>query len=219
MYHRQWKEFWESNEEKEWKEKEKLYFEMVDESNRCLENKFDTFNVDVIWEWSAKSFYNFLHDEFFVWKYTAKNRLSTTRKKLKEVSKSELSFLLKVLKMFNDELKEMNGYDSNMIKIGLEFVTMIPGLGMAGASGLLSIMFPNYYGTVDQFVVKSLEEASIETNVKNPQSIQLNEAIFLEKIMYEKAGELNRQNNSDYWTSRKIDKVLWAHRESSKSIR
>jgi hypothetical protein len=32
----------------------------------------------------------------------------------------------------------------------------IRGLGIAGASGLLSVLFPEYFGTVDQFVVMSL---------------------------------------------------------------
>ncbi len=31
-----------------------------------------------------------------------------------------------------------------------------PGLGFAGASGLLALLYPQKFGTVDQFVVKTL---------------------------------------------------------------
>ena len=110
----------------------------------------------------------------------------------------------------------MNGYDENTIKIGFNLITMIPGLGIAGTSGLLSILFPKYYGTVDQFVVKSLKEAGVKLSVRNPVSINLKGAIELEKIMYNKAQELNNRNGTSYWTPRKIDKVLWAHRSNDK---
>jgi len=36
--------------------------------------------------------------------------------------------------------------------------TSIHGLGIAGASGLLTLMYPDQFGTVDQFVVKALRE-------------------------------------------------------------
>ena len=38
----------------------------------------------IIKDYTVEEFYNFLHDEFFVWKYTAKNRLATTRMNLQK---------------------------------------------------------------------------------------------------------------------------------------
>jgi hypothetical protein len=36
--------------------------------------------------------------------------------------------------------------------------SQIRGLGTAGASGLLALMYPTHFGTVDQFVVKGLQQ-------------------------------------------------------------
>jgi hypothetical protein len=40
----------------------------------------------------------------------------------------------------------------------LRIAKEIHGLGTAGASGLLALMFPQRFGTVDQFVVKALKQ-------------------------------------------------------------
>ncbi len=40
----------------------------------------------------------------------------------------------------------------------LKITTEIHELGIASASGLLSILFPEYFGTVDQFAVEQLRE-------------------------------------------------------------
>lgn len=39
---------------------------------------------EVVERMSASEFYQFLHDKYFVWKYTAKNRLATTRSHLRK---------------------------------------------------------------------------------------------------------------------------------------
>ena len=215
MLSQEWKKFWDSMDEKDWMLHEQQYENMLDDSNRLIEKELDDFSTYDIWEWSGEKFYDFLHDRYYVWKYTAKNRLETTRNKLKDASLSELSIILKLLKVVSLELADMEEYNSDVIKIGLSIATMIPGLGIAGASGLLAILFPEYFGTVDQFVVNSLEEAGVETGVIYPESITLKEAVVLEKIMYDKASNLNKWNKNDHWTPRRIDKVLWAHRKGN----
>ena len=91
----------------------------------------------------------------------------------------------------------------------------IYGLGVAGASGLLSIIFPNYFGTVDQFVVKSLlkieglkEHDLLEK--MNAESLKVSDGVILIKIMRDKAKMLNEEFNTDFWTPRKIDMILWS---------
>lgn len=98
--------------------------------------------------------------------------------------------------------------------MGLEIVSSIKGLGIAGASGLLALLFPKYFGTVGQFVVKAL--CSIDDLPdKNifitmfPESLKIEDGIILIKKMKERANELNEVNNTDYWTPRHMDKVLW----------
>jgi len=100
---------------------------------------------------------------------------------------------------------------------GLEMDSSIHGLGIAGASGLLALLFPEDFGTVDQFVVKNL--ISIEdVNQRelllsmNPEGLKIKDGVELVKIMKERAKELNTYNNTNKWTPRHIDKVLWAYR-------
>ena len=91
----------------------------------------------------------------------------------------------------------------------------IRGLGTAGASGLLAILFPKEFGTVDQFVVKKLQEIEIPDHQDallrmNPESLKIDDGVLLIGIMREKAAELNRKFQTDFWTPRKIDMVLWS---------
>ena len=45
------------------------------------------------------------------------------------------------------------------------------------------------------------------------ESLTLKDGILLEQILCAKAEELNQLFQTDKWTPRKIDKVLWAYRE------
>lgn len=159
---------------------------------------------------STEEFYTFLYDTYFVWKYTAKNRLATTRAQLKR----HLDHPSKL----SDIQKALFSFERTNIRAGLEIATRIHGLGIAGASGLLSVLFPNHFGTVDQFVVKALlniRELKDRRQLlrMHPESLTLKDGILLEQILCAKAEELNKAFKTDKWTPRKIDKVLWAYRE------
>ena len=212
MNNDEWKSIWNKNDHKDWIAIEQQYYDRVKKENTDLERELEEFQISNLWGWSTEEFKDFLYNKYFVWKYTAPNRLTTTRNKLREVTEPELSFVLKAIRIIYDALSEMNKYDINEIKVGMLLITMIPGLGIAGASGLLSILFPDFYGTVDQFVVKALEDAGVDTQVCYPESLTIKDALFLEEVMFKKAKELNEINNIDYWTPRKIDKVLWTYR-------
>ena len=110
--------------------------------------------------------------------------------------------------------KNLFSFDVTNIRQGLEIVTSIHGLGVAGASGLLALLYPKYFGTVDQFAVKALstikdlKEKQIILAM-NPDNIKIVDGVKLIEIMKEKANTLNSKNKTDKWTPRKIDKVLW----------
>lgn len=159
---------------------------------------------------SPEEFYTFLHDTYFVWKYTAKNRLSTTRTQLKR-HLDDLSKLAGIQ-------EALFSFDRTNIRTGLEIATKIHGLGIAGASGLLSILFPNHFGTVDQFVVKALLNINgligrERLLCMHPESLTIKDGILLEQILCTKAEELNQSFQTNKWTPRRIDKILWAYRE------
>jgi len=198
--------FWESNDNTQWLNEEKHYWDLVKPENIEVEKQMDTINSEAISKMSAEEFYYFLHEKYFVWKYTAPNRLATTRNQLRKHLES-LSELGKIQ-------KQIFTFDKNNIKVGLQIATQIKGLGIAGASGMLAVLFPRYFGTVDQFVVKSLSSvnklAEHENIIKmNPDSLTLRNGEQLIRIMRNKANELNVTNKTDYWTPRKIDKIFW----------
>jgi hypothetical protein len=108
------------------------------------------------------------------------------------------------------------GFDRNDVKRGLEVATKIPGLGVAGASGLLALLFPNHFGTVDQFAVKALRNVSGLEDVDliqrmKPEGLRISDGVILIGIMREKARQLNVRFSTDCWTTRKVDMLLWTY--------
>jgi hypothetical protein len=115
---------------------------------------------------------------------------------------------------FRDDIFELAPGD---IQRGLKATMQIRGLGTAGASGLLSLLFPALYGTVDQFVVKALlqipdlpERHPLER--MNPEGLTVTQGVILIEIMKRKAQQLNELFGTQEWTPRKVDMVLWAVR-------
>lgn len=201
---------WISNCQEDWLNAENNYWRQVSDSNIKLEKELEALDPSVVSKMSPEEFYIFLHGTYFVWKYTAKNRLSTTRTQLKR-HLDDLSKLAEIQ-------ESLFSFDRTNIRTGLEIATKIHGLGIAGASGLLSILFPNHFGTVDQFVVKSLLNINGLVGRErllcmHPESLTIKDGILLEQILCTKAEELNQSFQTDKWTPRRIDKILWAYRE------
>ena len=199
--------FCEDNIHEHWIEKENYYLSLVKPQNLDLDLKLESFSISDLEKMNGNEFFDFLYNEYFVWKFTAKNRLSTTRAQLVKHQENMLE-----LQDIKDELLNFN---LSNIEEGLKIATRIKGLGPAGASGLLAIIFPKYFGTVDQFVLKSLLtfdcfKTNPMLNKMNPDAITVKDATILISILREKSSMLNSVNNTTYWTPRKIDKILWA---------
>ena len=203
--------FWDSNDMGIWRKKLDGYWDFVQPKNRELEIAMEHLDKRVVKVMSAKKFYDFLYEKYFVWKYTAPNRLATTRNSL-EKHNTEIG--LRILQRIHDDLFN---FDKRNIEKGLQIAESIKGLGVPGASGLLSILFPEHFGTVDQFVVKALwdvKDLPRKNDVMSmkPDSIRLKDGVVLIEILRTKANELNKANDVTEWTPRKIDKVLWVSR-------
>jgi len=200
---------WNKGSKTDWENALDNYWGAVSSENMKLEQDFEDLDSESIHSMNSVQFYNFLHDEFFVWKYTAKNRLATTRKSL-EIYRNNNKM---------DELsaihRQLFSFKRNDIERGLLITTQIRGLGTAGASGLLSVLFPSDFGTVDQFAVKALceieglKEHSQLTSMY-PMSLSAKDGVIIISIFRRKASELNKSFGTNIWTPRKIDKVLWS---------
>ena len=188
------------------------YWSLVKPTHEELERQMDSLDPERVRAMNADEWFEFLLTEYFRWKYTAPNRYATTthhfQRQADEMGKEKLL-------SFKDEIFQLAPTD---VKAGLKAAMQIRGLGTAGASGLLSLLFPALYGTVDQFVVKALlqvpdlsERQQLER--MNPESLTVTQGVVLIEIMQRKAQQLNVQFDSQEWTPRKVDMILWAVRE------
>jgi hypothetical protein len=164
----------------------------------------------------------------FVWKYgTDPRRLQITRhgRALSVGRKSRC--LSSHYKARPDELLAIKQYILDLdpatveVSFAIETAKRIDGLGVPGASGLLALLFPSYFWTVDFFLVKTLKEVTglaEEARVMqmSGKALTTDDAVVLTTIMRRKALENAGKFDDPTWTPRKIDMVLWATREKAK---
>jgi O-acetyl-ADP-ribose deacetylase (regulator of RNase III) len=199
-------QLWNCQDQNEWFKALDRYWEHVLPCNVNLEREMESLDVEEIKKLAAQPWYGWLLDKYFRWKYTAKNRYATSTNQLRKYEKES-------------KLAELHGiqqaifqFDLSDIRSGLSIACRVRGLGTAGASGLLSILFPNYFGTVDQFVVKALRDiygSDQDLGKMNPEALTVQDGTVLITIMRKKADELNGKFRTNFWTPRKIDKILW----------
>ena len=211
-------ELWHNGKESDWKESLHFYWERLagySEETRLIEKKLNPTIEDPhtskilqrMQQFNKQEWYDFLYDEYFFWKYTDKRRLVQCRKHLSRyINEDRLDELLQI----RDKLLHTDRSD---IQQSLSLAHNIHGLGTAGASGLLALMYPDDFGTVDQFVVKSFQRieglAEQDALMKiNPDDINPKEGVLMIQIYRAKAAENNRRFNSTYWTPRTIDQIL-----------
>jgi hypothetical protein len=203
-------ELWKSTDERMWKSAVERYWTFVKPINLELEKSLDCLDLNRVRSFNAVGWFNFLLNEYFRWKYTAPNRLATTTARLKTYAAEGK---LPELDGIRSKLLSLNTED---IRTGLETACKIRGLGVAGASGLLALMYPTKYGTVDQFLVKALRgveelpEAPLIAKM-NPVALKVADGVLLIGILRRKATELNSAFTTSTWSPRLLDKVLWTY--------
>jgi len=208
---------WGSRDIAEWRNALACYWSRIKPENLELERFMNNLEPEYIETLNAHDWYHFLHEKYFPWKYTAPNRLETTRQHL---DKYETTNRLEELSSIKERLFS---FDLADIRQGLEIAQSVNGLGPAGASGLLAVLFPKWFGTADQFVVKALGEVqslaeSHEILEMRPEALTTGNAVLLIEIMRRKAQELNVLFRTDEWTPRKIDMILWASRGGVRTL-
>lgn len=199
---------WKSENENEWKAEFNRYYSRIKKENLKIEEEIINLNISTFEEMSPEEWYNFLLDNYFKWKYTQANRYASTTKHLKKYKEENN---LKALNLIKSEFIKVDKANS---KASIETLSKIKGLGPIGASGLLALLYPRLYGTVDQFVVKALMKIKEYAELKliDPEDININQTEYIIDILKKKADELNRLFSTDFWTPRKIDMILWSFR-------
>lgn len=198
--------FWYHGTEDEWLSMLDQYDSLVTDVE--LEERLARLDWREVKGMSAEKFYDFLYDQYYVWKYDAPNRLSTVRGYLK---KQQENGSLDELERIKNELFAADRDDClTMLKIAEQ----IRGMGTAGASGLLAFLFPDQFGVLDQYIVIALRKVERlpqhDALQKMPaMGMRTNDGVLLEEILRSKAAELNRKYSTGFWTPRKLDMVLW----------
>lgn len=200
---------WHCADEHQWKLALDDYWTPIKPGNLALERELNNLDVEGIRHLDARGWHDFLRHKYFPWKYTAANRLATTTRSFGFYENcGRLDDLFRI----KEKLFFLN---KNNIRDALHLAQQIKGLGTAGASGLLAVLFPQHFGTVDQFAVKalgnidSLPERERIRKMK-PDSLTLEDGVVLINVMRSKAEENNRAFQTDFWSPRKIDMVLWS---------
>jgi hypothetical protein len=215
---------WHSQSEAEWLKALDKYNQYITRPEiAALDKEIDPLDLNMVKRLNTDEWYTFLYQKYFPWKYTAPNRLATTRASL-EKHRERPNGLADIRRI----KQELLVFPKQDIQKGLNLATQIGGLGIAGASGLLALMYPEHFGTVDEFLVLALaqvdnlperaelrEMATKIGDSKKPKgkpfSIELNTGTMLIEILRRKSKENNRWFNTSFWTPRKLDKVLWAY--------
>jgi hypothetical protein len=204
------KELWRSSDPAVWDNALKRYWDYVQPRNLEVERALDNLDLNRIRMFDADEWYHFLHDEYFRWKYTAANRLVTTTRQLERYVEEER---IDELDQVWQRLLSLKASD---IRQCLKTACGIKGLGIAGASGLLSVMYPAEFATVDQFVVKALRETDVvetagDLSNMNPMSLTISDGVLLIGLLRDKARDNNRAFGTTSWSPRLVDKVLWTY--------
>jgi hypothetical protein len=211
---------WHHGQSEEWTAAVADYWRMIEPRFLDIEKEMALLNPAVLQPMDAHEWFDWLHDKYFVWKFgTNPARLATTRHGavrrgrrtwcLQAHYESRPEDLLKI----KESILSANHRD---VAEAIKTAQRIGGLGVAGASGLIALLFPAHFGTVDTWVVQALRkidglpehEALMRMNDK---SLAVNDAVLLIGIMSRKARE-NTTRFPQVWTPRQIDMVLWAKR-------
>ena len=201
---------WNSDIEKAWRDSLQHYYDLLTTDEMIqVEDEIKNIKAEDVEKLSTEEFYGFLHNKFYIWQFPSKKRQGTTIPQLERYKTENRMDELAEIKesLFSIEHSDINSC--------LETAKKLRGLGVIGASGLLAVLFPKDFGTVSAPLIESLKELNIAEysevlqNIK-PQSPSKKEAVILINIMRDKAEELNKKFNTDFWTPRKIDMILWS---------
>ena len=203
-------DLWNATSEEPWTAALALASTRTNPSRRELERELeDRLTPAVIAALTPEGWATFLRDKYFVWKYTAANRLATTRTWLaRHVETKGVPDLDRIRHAI---LSPPDPGIGARIRAAKE----IGGLGTAGASGLLALLYPREFGTVDQFIVTALRgvpnlpEREILLAME-PNHLTVADAVTLILILRRKATELKTRFGGTRWTPRMIDMALWA---------
>ena len=206
--HKSLNELWTSATAEDWENSLDDYDRLIESRDidvRWIESYISRVRADDICQLSSIEFY-------FFWRYAAKpNRLATTRKALKQYLENSKWDDLAAIQ------RELFSMDHANIEHCIKVALQISGLGIdGGASGLLAVLFPEDFGTVDNHTFELLKSIpSLNDDLRSiahkGQLTTADDCAILIDIMRKKTKLLNEQFPNLNWNPRKFDMVIWTY--------
>jgi hypothetical protein len=194
-------DLWRSNGAHDWHDTLAHYWDLV--KDRELKQRLDALDLDRLRRMDASGWYKFLRDE-----YAPTSRYGW-------ITRSLSSFVDAAgVEALDRRRKRLLALDPSDIRTALNAALAIPGFGMVGASGLLSLMYPSAFGLVDEFVVRALREveglpeaAALPRMGGRPLTVR--DGVIIIGVLRRKAADLSRELG-EAWTPRMVGKALSA---------
>ncbi len=177
-----------------------------------IEIKFDNYNEITFQNMDNREWLTFIRDEYQTWKHTN----GMVRAKLKRIV-SEVDG--QIICEIHSTLLSSDKVD---IQNNLQLFCDLPGFGPPSASGVLSLMFPTHFGTVDRRVIGTFKQCQnsdirdrlaklIDRYERNSGNMWFSvpEAALVIQVYRDAAEELSRRSGVT-WTPRMVDKALWS---------
>lgn len=190
------------DDESKWEEYEKIkYYDYANKDGRDDKQMEKALNSELgkIKEVEFDKFFNILIEPYYEWirmQPVNKNFITENKEILKK------SFMELVAFEYERTLceKPCCEYYGKYFSI----LEQVKGIGEVSASGLLAIIHPELFGILNSDVQEILKE-------KYPGEFDGREkCVLMEEKLLEISKELNKAFGGDYWTPRRVDKVLWS---------
>jgi len=205
---------WTSQENSVWCAQIDAYWKHVEaQGKKALEEEMSNLSSQIVRDYGDQGWRDFLAMKYISWKHQPGPFWRSIQTKfLARYAPEEQQALLGTIK------RRVFACDPEKTRELLEAVDEIYQFGVPSASGLLSLLFPSYFGTVDRFAIQFLqriEELKDNTKIQRikPKNISLDDAVQAISIMRVQAAKNNHLFRTDYWTARRIDMILYATRE------
>lgn len=216
-------DLWESQDPDVWERCLKAYWDVRSvRNNLATEQEIDIVarHRQTLFDADASAWYRFLYDKYCPWKLASQAMcFPEHQRKFRERYAANLDEL--------DEVKrQIVRADKTDVPRCLKIITCVEGFGIPTGSGLLAVLFPEHFGTIDKLILRAfLSIPSVNTRYHLDEWTRNDDQYFskgsksdsrryelssiLIGLFVEKAAENNRLFGTSLWTPRTVEMTLW----------
>jgi hypothetical protein len=174
--------------------------------NNELDQRLGTLDLDRLRHMDARGWHDFLGVEFLHRIDASAGLHSRTIRSLRAFGDR------RGIEVLDEYRKRLLTLDPTDITAALKVAAAIPGFGITGGSGLLSLLYPGEFGTIDKFLVKALRDVeglpeAVAVARMEPRRMYIRDGVILIGILRRKAAEL-RSVFGTPWTPCMVSDVL-----------